>query len=116
MAVQKTYAIVLGIVLLLLGIWGFIPGQAPILGIFGVNTAQNILHLAGGVLGLWLGMKNPKGFNLWLGWIALAGGILGFIPVASDLLVRIFDINSRISWLHIAVGVVSLLVGYAVKE
>lgn len=114
MSVQKTYAIVVGLVLLLLGIWGFF--QYPVLGIFGVNTYQNILHIVVGVLGLWIGMKNPKGFNLWLGWIALAAGILGFIPGADALLDQIFAINSQISWLHIAVGIVSLLVGYAVKE
>ncbi len=115
MAVQKTYAIVVGLVLLLLGIWGFLS-DGLILGIFGVNTYQNVLHIVVGVLGLWIGMKNPKGFNLWLGWIALAVGILGFIPAADELLASILGINPAISWLHIAVGIVSLLVGYAVKE
>lgn len=115
MAVQKTYAIVVGIVLLVLGIWGFFT-DGMILGIFGVNAAQNVLHLIGGALGLWLGMKSPKGFNLWLGWIALVVGILGFIPGAVDLLEQYLGVNTAISWLHIAVGIVSLLVAYAVKE
>ncbi len=114
MSVQKTYAMIVGLVLVILGIWGYF--QHPILGYFGVNTAQDILHIVGGILILWIGMKSPKGVNLWLGWIALVIGILGFIPGAVDLLVSWFAINTTISWLHIAVGVVSLLVGYAVKE
>ena len=43
--VQKTYAMVIGAVLVLLGLVGFV--NAPILGIFGVNIAQDVLHLVG---------------------------------------------------------------------
>ncbi|MBI4154835.1 DUF4383 domain-containing protein [Candidatus Woesearchaeota archaeon] len=112
MAMQKTYANVLGVVLLVLGVWGFI--QKPlILSLFGINVYQNILHLIGGALGVW---KSGKTFNLWLGWIALIVGILGYVPRASDLLVQIFGINTTISVLHIVVGIVSLGVAYGVKE
>ena len=113
--VQKTYAMVLGAVLVLLGIIGFV--NAPILGIFGVNIAQDVLHLVGGALILWLASKgSAKATNMWLGVIALVVGILGFIPGASDLLTSIFAINLNITYLHVAVGVVSLGVAYGVKE
>src|SRR3989344_6245315 len=105
---------VFGAVLVLLGLVGFV--SAPVLGIFGVNTAQNVLHLVGGALGLWLASKGSgKAFNQWLGYIALVVGILGFVPVVKDLLASIFAINTAISVLHVAVGVVSLAVAYAVK-
>ena len=112
--VQKTYAMVIGAVLVLLGLVGFI--QAPVLGVFGVNIAQNVLHLVGGALGLWLATKGSgKAFNQWLGYIALVVGVLGFVPVASDLLESIFAINAAISGLHVAVGIVALAVAYGVK-
>ena|SRR3989338_4111110 len=114
--VQKTYAMVIGVVLVLLGLLGFVM-QPLILGIFGVNMAQNLLHLVGGGLILWLAMKgSAKATNMWTGIIALVVGILWFIPGAGTLLASIFGINASISYLHVAVGVVSLGVAYGVKQ
>jgi len=114
--VQKTYAMAIGVVLVLLGIVGFV--NHPILGIFGVNIAQDILHLAGGALILWLGTKgSAKPTNMWVGVIALVVGLLWFAEgLDGGLLASIFGINAAISYLHIAVGVVSLAVSFAVKE
>ena len=116
--VQKTYAMVIGVVLLLLGIVGFV--NHPILGIFGVNVAQDLLHLVSGALILWVSMKgSSKTTNMWVGLIALVVGVLWFIPGAGGvggLLDQIFGINAAISYLHVAVGVVSLGVSYGVKE
>jgi len=113
--VQKTYAMVIGAVLVLLGLVGFV--NAPILGIFGVNVAQDILHLVGGALILWLASKgSAKATNMWVGVVALVVGVLWFVPGANSLLASIFAINAAISYLHVAVGVVSLGVAYGVKE
>ena len=115
--VQKTYAMVIGAVLVLLGLLGFVM-QPLILGIFGVNIYQNILHLVGGALILWLAMKgSAKATNMWVGIIALVIGILWFAEgLDGSLLNLIFGINAAISYLHIAVGIVSLGVAYGVKE
>ena len=54
--VQKTYAMVIGAVLVLVGILGFVPNPlvgSPDSALFGVNTAQNILHLVGGAAIVW---------------------------------------------------------------
>jgi len=113
--VQKTYAMVIGVVLVLLGLVGFV--QAPVLGIFGVNPAQDVLHLVGGAVILWFAYKgSAKPTNMWTGIAALVVGVLWYIPGASDLLVSIFAINAEITYLHLAVGVVSLGVAYGVKE
>src|SRR3989338_8682924 len=113
--VQKTYAMVLGAVLVLLGLVGSV--NSPVLGLFGVNTAQNLLHLVGGAAVLWFGYKGAgKATNMWLGAVALVVGVLGLVPVAKDLLASIFAINAAITYLHLTVGVVSLAVAYGVKE
>lgn len=113
--VQKTYAMVIGAVLVLLGLVGFF--NAPVLGIFGVNAAQNVLHLVGGALVLWFGYKGSgKTANMWLGAIAAVVGVLGLLPVAKDWLASWFSINPAITYLHLAVAVVSLGVAYGVKE
>ena len=117
--VQKTYAMVIGAVLVLVGILGFVPGvgQPLLLGIFGVNMAQNLLHLAGGALMLWFGSKGSgKTANMYLGIISAVVAVLGFVPVAKDLLASIFNINMNITYLHLAIAVVTLGVAYLVKE
>ena len=114
--VQKTYALVIGAVLVLVGIIGFF--SQPIFGLFGVNTAQNLLHLAGGAAIVWFGYKGSaaKSTNMWLGIISAVVGVLGFIPGANSLLASLFGINTAISVLHIAIAVVSLGVAYGVSE
>ena len=112
---QKTYALVLGVVLLLVGIWGFFTES--ILGIFGVNAFQSVLHVIAGLFGLYVGTSGTgKGYNLTIGWIGIALGVLGYIPVIAGLLASLLNINLAISVLHLVIGVVSLLVAYGIKS
>ena len=113
--IQKLVAMVFGAVLLLVGVLGFFMN--PILGLFGVNTAQNILHLVGGVLGLWLGYNGSgKGFNTGLGYVSGVVAVLGFVPPTAALLASLLGINTAITVLHAAIAVVTLGVAYGVKE
>ncbi|MBI2578746.1 MAG: DUF4383 domain-containing protein [Candidatus Aenigmarchaeota archaeon] len=112
--VQKTYAMVIGAVLLLVGLLGFVM-SSPLLGLFGVNTLQNVLHLIGGALGLYFGYKGgAKNFNLGLGAVALVVAVLGF--VTPDLLAQMLNINMATTWLHVLIGVTAVGVGYFVKD
>ena len=106
---------IIGAVLVLVGLIGFFNN--PILGLFGVNAAQNILHLVGGGLGLWIAMQGgSKSYNMWLGIIAVVVAILGFIPPTAELLNSLLGINTAITILHAGIGVVSLGVAFGVKE
>jgi hypothetical protein len=50
---SRTYALVFGVVYLVVAIWGFIIGsQESILGFLPVNTEDSILHLILGLLGI----------------------------------------------------------------
>jgi len=50
---SRTYALVFGVVYLVVAIWGFIIGsQESILGFLPVNTEDSVLHLILGVLGV----------------------------------------------------------------
>lgn len=58
----RTYALGLGLVYLVVAIWGFaIGGGESILGIVPINTEDNVLHLAFGLLGLAAGAATPAG-------------------------------------------------------
>ncbi len=112
--VQKNFALIVGIVLAIIGIWGLFTES--ILGI-GVNIAQSILHLIAAAFGIYVGTKGQgKGYNQTIGWIGIVLGILGFIPGIKDQLLTLLNVNMATTWLHIVVGVVALIVAYAVKK
>ena len=103
---------VIGVVLLLVGVIGLFT-QTIIW--FGVNIYQSILHIIGGALGIWLASKNKaKGYNMWLGYIAVIVVLLGF--VAADLMKNLLNINMATTWLHVVIAVVSLAVAFGTKE
>lgn len=118
MNTQKTFALVLGVVLVLVGILGFVNN--PLVGdegFFGTNTFQDILHIVAGLIGVWVGTKGMgPGYNMSLGWIGVVLGVLGFIPVVSDLLLTYLNINTEISVLHVVLGVIALVVYYGTSK
>lgn len=112
--VQKNFALIVGIVLAIIGIWGLFA--TSILGI-GVNVAQSILHLIAAAFGIYVGTKGEgPGYNQTIGWIGVALGVLGFIPVVKDQLLSLLNINMATTWLHLIVGVVALIVVYTAKK
>jgi Domain of unknown function (DUF4383) len=60
-AYARTYALALGVVYIVVAVWGFVIGSGEaILTIVPVNTADNFLHLAIGVLGLATGTASGQ--------------------------------------------------------
>jgi hypothetical protein len=60
-AAARTYALLFGVVYVVVAAWGFVVGDgSAILAIVPVNTADNILHLAIGVLGLAAGAASGQ--------------------------------------------------------
>jgi len=111
---QKLYAMVVGGVLAAVGVLGFFNN--PILGLFAVNLAHNLVHLVSGGLGLWLA-NSGKGqmFNQYFGIVYTVIAVLGFIPVTAGLLSDWLAVTMTDTVLHATLGLVSLGVGYGVK-
>lgn len=58
---SRTYALVFGVIYLVVAIWGFIIGShESILGFVPINTEDNVLHLILGVLGLGAYAASPE--------------------------------------------------------
>ena len=112
--IQKTYAMVIGGVLAAVGLLGFFNN--PILGLFIVNVAHNLVHLVSGALGLWLA-NSGKGqmFNQWFGIVYTVIAVLGFIPITAGLLENLLAVTMTDTVLHAALGLISLGVAYGVK-
>ncbi|MEK6826552.1 MAG: DUF4383 domain-containing protein [Nanoarchaeota archaeon] len=112
---QKTWAIIAGIVLVLIGLLGFI--QSPLLGIFSVNALHNLVHIVTGAIFLWAGFtksKVVKQTNQWLGVIYIAVALIGFFGLLTFLAVNAG--NDPDNWLHLILGIVSAGVGWGVKQ
>ena len=109
MGANQTWAKVIGVVLLLIGIWGFFT--TSILGLFGVNTAHNIVHLLTGAIFAWAGFAAgapTKQANTWLGVIYIVVALLGFFGVVNVFL----GLSTADNWLHLAIGVISAGIGW----
>ena len=115
---QKTFALILGIVLLVVGIIGYF--ENPLvgeIGFFGSNNYQNILHIIAGLAGIWVGTKGEgPGYNMTLGWIGIILGVIGFIPQIEPLLFQYLSINTNITILHAVIGIIALIVFYGTSK
>jgi len=104
---------------LLIGIVGFVPATTPangmLLGIFHVNTAHNIVHLASGIVFLLCGMAGTgpsqtffRIFGIIFGVVALLGFFYG-----DNRLLGIVANNTADTWLYVVLAVVMLFFGFA---
>ena len=117
----KTVANLFGIVFLLVGILGFVPGitnDQMLLGIFHVNAAHNVVHLVSGAVALWAGMTSTAYARTYFrvfGIIYALVAVLGFF-VGNGLLLGLISNNMADTWLHVVSAVVALYLGFAVKD
>jgi hypothetical protein len=107
MTAQQTWAKVIGVILLLVGVLGFFMGGS----VFGfqVNALHNIVHLVTGAIFAWAGFSAgapTKKVNTWLGVIYIIVGVVGFFAL-QDLLA----LNTADNWLHLVIGVISTWIG-----
>jgi hypothetical protein len=116
----KTFAMVLGIVLLLGGILGYVlnPTGGHLLGIFAVDGIHNAIHLVSGIAGIAAAtMGWARLYCQAFGVIYLLVGILGFVATdANGMLLGILHNNMADNVLHLAIGGASAFVGFAGAE
>jgi hypothetical protein len=114
----KKFAVIFGIVFVIVGILGFIPN--PIVGaegaIFRTDALHNIVHLLVGVV-LLIAAKSASASAMWLkiwGVVYLVLFVDGLIQVSADgdKLLGLVTANPADNWLHLVLGVVLLLVGF----
>jgi len=124
--VQKA-ALAVGIVFLLVGILGFIPGittnydqlagaghesEAMLLGIFQVSVLHNIVHLLFGIAGIALArtISGARNYLIWGGVVYLVLWLYGmFIDHESPA--NFVPLNTADNWLHFLLGIGMLALG-----
>jgi len=111
----RQFAIVFGAIYLLVGVLGFIL-PSPLLGIFGVNTLHNLVHIVIG--GLWLvaafaapmGPNTARSASQLIGVVYLLVAILGF--ALPDQMNQLLVINTADNFLHLGTAVLALYIGF----
>jgi hypothetical protein len=119
----QAVAALAGVVFLLVGVLGFIPGitthysdlsfaghesGAKLLGSFQVSILHNIVHLLVGVVGLGLAktVDGARSFLTGCGVVYLALWVLG--AVGGDWI----PVNTADNWLHFALGIGMITLGF----
>lgn len=129
----RTFALVFGIVYLLVGVLGFIPGltshhadmppitidsfYGKILGLFPVNILHNIVHLAIGAWGV-LSSKSVAASRLFGKGLAIIYGllaILGLIPGLNTMF-GLVPIYGHDVWLHALSALIAGYFGFVARE
>jgi hypothetical protein len=120
-------ALVVGVVFLLVGVLGFIPGvtanydqltfaghesEAALLGIFNVSILHNIVHLVFGVAGLLLArtFSAARGYLIGGGIIYLALFLYGLL-IDHDSPANFVPVNTADNYLHLVLGIGMLALG-----
>lgn len=103
------FAVVIGIFLLIEGIWG--ETSDVVFGVLTTNRIHATIHILLGIIGIYTGLKGgSRGFLTFLGVLLIVVGVLRFVPVVGDLIVSILNVNPAVAYFNIAVGIVSLIV------
>lgn len=132
MKAGQYFALITGIIFLLVGVMGFIPGfvQAPtatpdaaglaftsgygyLLGLFPINVLHNIVHLLVGILGI-VASVSLGSSRLYSGGLAIFYGLLtimGVIP-ATQATLGLIPIFGNDVWLHTVTAAIATYFGF----
>ena len=116
--IVRQYARVIGVVVIVVGVLGLLLGSERLLGLFNIDLAEDIVHLATGGLMLYVGFAlrdNMLARNLvgGLGVVYLLVGVLGFlVPNLFGLLPTGYNLADNL--LHLALGLLGIAVGWFV--
>lgn len=111
----KTYTLILGAVLLLIGIMGYVKGGTEMYG-FGLTPTHNLIHVltgAAAIASALAGMKFTRWFCLLFGAIYGLVAIAGFLNVPT--IVQMLNLTMADNILHLVVALSALYVGYTDK-
>lgn len=104
-----------GIVFILVGVLGFIPGitsNGMLLGIFEVDALHNVIHLLSGIIALLCAgsMKGAKTYFKIFGVVYALVTVLGFLGSGSVL--GLIMVNGADNVLHLLIAIIALALGF----
>lgn len=114
----KTVAVIFGLVVLVAGILGFIPGLTVgnrLLGIFEIDGIHNWIHILTGIIGLIAAIQEnyARLYFKVVGIIYAILTIFGFL-FAGNLLIT--HVNTADNLLHLVIAIVTLYFGFVYQR
>ena len=116
----KRIAVIFGILFVAAGLLGFVPAVNPagkLIGVFDVNVAHNLVHIATGVVALIVGFASDKASRIFFqvfGIVYAAVAALGFY-YGNQPLLGIVSSNMADTWLHVVIALISLYLGFMMR-
>ena len=121
-------SLVFGIVFILVGLLGFIPGVttnygdlafagsgsgALLLGVFQVSILHNIVHLLFGIAGVALARTSSgaRNFLIWGGVIYFLLWLYGLFVAGGDTPANFVPVNNADNWLHLVLAIAMVALG-----
>lgn len=110
-------AIIFGIIMLIVGVLGFVPDAAPhgyLLGLFHINPPHNLIHILTGAISLYCGFSGRKASRIFFQVFGIVYGIvaiLGFFYGTSPILGFIAN-NMADNILHVVIALIALYLGF----
>ena len=125
-------AIVFGIIFLVIGVLGFVPGitanysalyfsgydsEAVLLGVFQVSVLHNVVHIFLGLAGLWMARSHSSARTYLIG-----AGILYLLLFIYGLIIPLngaanfVPLNWADNWLHLGLGAVMIILGFVLSS
>lgn len=121
----KKAALVVGIVFVVIGIAGFIPGitvdsdgAKKLLGLFQVNAVHNLVHILSGIVFLAVsgnGRWSRLAFQIF-GVVYALVTIIGFVVGSGGSVLGLFHVNTADNILHLLLTVAFLYLGFGTPE
>ncbi|MBA3783589.1 MAG: DUF4383 domain-containing protein [Nocardioides sp.] len=112
----RTYAKVVGVVVILIGIGGLVLGEKSLLGVLNIDIAEDIVHLLSGGLMAAVGFRGSDSAVRTVvggvGVVYLLVGMLGFfVPDMFGLLPHEYE-TVLDNLIHLTLGVLGIAVGF----
>ena len=113
---SRTYAKVMGVVIVLIGVGGLVLGEKRLLGVLNIDIAEDIVHLVTGGLMAVVGFRGSdsavRSVVGGLGIVYLLVGVLGFmVPDMFGLLPNEYKIVLD-NLIHLTLGVLGIAIGF----
>jgi hypothetical protein len=116
-SIARIYALILGGVLLVIGVLGWIPALTPgglFLGLFALSPVHNLVHLLTGLVGLSAGLLLPdRSVRLYTLTMTILYGVVALVGYVQASALEVLALNVPDTLLHTANFVLSLLVALA---
>lgn len=109
-ALVKQFTLLLGAVLLLVGVAGFFTGDMLL--IFQVSPLHNVVHILSGVVGIGAAMMGASKARLYLIVFGLVYALVTVLGFVQGNILGLFDVNTADNYLHAAIALSSLGIGF----